>query len=204
MTIYLTPNSDPTMQATTAIANRLLAVDEQKRSGLILCNPHSAEFAGPGAAICNPFQIGYTQIIAIGAPEIVEVSNYDDRQKAYSRRIQWVRWLHKIALEPIATQRAENLFAGFEEFFGSEILTELPPEVLALLAGVLPHTIQFLRSQRLEQERSQGQLGAAVRQSLNVRVIELGDIVAPLNPDSFVTLLTRHTHSDFYPLPCSA
>lgn len=188
----------------TTTVNRLFAVGERKRSGLILCNPHSAEFAGPGAAICNPFQIGYTQIIAIGAPEIVEVSHYDDRQKAYGRRIQWVRWLHKIALEPIATQRAENLLAGFEEFFGSEILTELAPEVLALLAGVLPHTIQLLRSQPLERERSQSQPRATASQSLNVRVIDLEPAIAPLQPDSFVTLLTCHPPTNFYPLPCSA
>ncbi len=204
MTSYLTTDLNPTVQTTTAIAKRLFAVGEQKRSGLILCNPHAAEFAGPGAAICNPCQIGYTQVIAIGTPEIVEVTAHDDRQQAYGRRIQWVRWLHKIVLEPIATHRAENLLAGFEEFFGSEILTELPPELFALLAGVLPHTIQLLRSQRLERERSQVCSASASGNALNVRVITLDDATLPCDADPFATLLTRDRAANFYPFPCSA
>ncbi|MBF2025392.1 MAG: hypothetical protein IGS48_01320 [Oscillatoriales cyanobacterium C42_A2020_001] len=112
-----------------------------------MCKTHYAEFAGPGAAICNPFEYEYGKIIAIGSPEIVEVATHEDRQKAYSRRIQWVRWLHKIVSEQDADHRAENLFAGFEEFFGGNILVGIPTDALALLAGVLPQTIANVRSQ---------------------------------------------------------
>lgn len=126
---------------------RLLAVGEKKRGGLILCKSHYAEFAGPGAAIACPTEQGYSFIIAIGDPEIIEVTTLDDRQRAYGRRIQWVRWLQKIVGHPDPVQRAEKLFSGFEEFFSSEVVSWIPDETLALLAGVLPHTIAAARSQ---------------------------------------------------------
>lgn len=126
---------------------RLLAVGETKRGGLILCKPHYAEFAGPGAAIACLTVPEYSFIIAIGAPELVEITNPSDRQRAYSRRIQWVRWLQKIVSHPDSVQRAEKLFLGFEEFFTGEVVAQIPDEILALLAGVLPQTIAAVRSQ---------------------------------------------------------
>ena len=126
---------------------RLFAVGEQKRSGLILCKSYYAEFAGPGAAIGNLTSQEYVAVIAIGAPEIEEMMTHEDRQKAYSRRIQWIRWLNKIVSGESSVERVEQLFSGFGEFFGNEILAEIPDEVLALLASVLPQTICSFRSQ---------------------------------------------------------
>jgi hypothetical protein len=123
----------------------LLAVGETKRGGLILCKSHYAEFAGPGAAIACPVESGYSSIIAIGDPDLVEVSSPNDRQRAYSQRIQWVRWLQKIVFHPDPVQRAEKLFSGFEEFFSGEVVSRIPDEILALLAGVLPQTISAVR-----------------------------------------------------------
>jgi hypothetical protein len=125
----------------------LLAVGETKRGGLILCKPHYAEFAGPGAAIACLTTPGYSFIVAIGAPDLIEVIDPSDRQRAYSRRIQWVRWLQKIVLHADPVQRAEKLFLGFEEFFSGEVVSQIPDEILALLAGVLPQTIAAVRSQ---------------------------------------------------------
>ncbi|MDX2231241.1 MAG: hypothetical protein NW220_16510 [Leptolyngbyaceae cyanobacterium bins.349] len=191
-------------QNTSFSTRRLLAVGENKRSGLILCKPHYAEFAGPGAAICSPFEANYAQIIAIGSPDIVEVVTYEGRQQAYGRRIQWVRWLHKIVSEVEPNQRAEKLFAGFEEFFGSEVLVGIPNEVLALLAGVLPHTIALLRSQHQDIERGEGQNCPLSINSLDVRVI------TPDYPSGYADRLTAqfltgtHFFNPLNPLPCSA
>lgn len=126
--------------------HRLFAVGETKRGGLILCKSHYAEFAGPGAAIAYPNTPEYSSIIAIGDPELVEVIHPNDRQRAYSRRIQWVRWLQKIVFHPDPVQRAEKLFLGFEEFFGGEVVSQISDEILALLVGVLPQTISAVRS----------------------------------------------------------
>lgn len=125
---------------------QLLAVGEHKRSGLIICKAYHAEFAGPGAVVGTLVEQACVSIIAIGAPEIIPIGTHQQRQTAYSRRIQWMRWLQKIAEHPEPIQRAEKLFASFEEFFGAQALVGLPDQVLALLIGVLPSTIATVRS----------------------------------------------------------
>ncbi|MBW4471966.1 MAG: hypothetical protein KME45_16395 [Stenomitos rutilans HA7619-LM2] len=125
---------------------QLLAVGEHKRSGLIICKAHHAEFAGPGAIVGSPVEQACMSMIAIGAPELTPVVTSKQRQAAYSRRIQWSRWLQKITEHTDATQRAEKLFASFEEFFGAPALMALSDEVLALLIGVMPFTVAAVRS----------------------------------------------------------
>jgi hypothetical protein len=138
--------------APQAEPHKLMAVTEHRKSGLILCQRFHAEFAGPGAAVFTPVEQPYTAVIAIGSPEILAVMTYEDRQKAYSRRIQWIRWLEKIADSPNPIQRAEKLLFSFEAFFDSKVLVSLPDQVLALLAGVLPQTITAVRSQHRHME----------------------------------------------------
>jgi hypothetical protein len=125
----------------------LLAISEQKKSGLILCKEFHAEFAGPGAAVSSLAEQSYQAVIAIGSPELLPVTTIESRRRAYGRRIQWGRWLHKIVEHPDPAMRAERLLAGFEEFFGRQVVISLPSEVLALLAGVFPSTIEQVRLQ---------------------------------------------------------
>ncbi|NJK53224.1 MAG: hypothetical protein HC936_11215 [Leptolyngbyaceae cyanobacterium SU_3_3] len=91
----------------------ILAISEQKKSGLILCKEFHAEFAGPGAAVGSLAEQNYQAVIAIGSPELLAVSTLEDRRRAYGRRIQWGRWLHKIVEHPDPSLRAERLLAGF-------------------------------------------------------------------------------------------
>ncbi len=140
-------------------SRRLLAVSEHRKSGLILCKQFHAEFAGPGAAVFTPVEQPYTAVIAIGSPEIVAVMTHRDRQKAYSRRIQWTRWLEKIADSANAPQRAEKLLNSFEAFFDSNVLVSLPDQILALLAGVLPQTITAVRAQHRALDQGNAALG---------------------------------------------
>lgn len=150
-------NADPLDigQVKPVFDNRLLAVSEQKKSGLILCKAYHAEFAGPGALVGAPIEQGCTQVIAIGSPEIVEVKTPEERQKAYGRRIQWIRWLQKITDHPDPVQRAEKLLSGFEAFFDHQIVASLPDDALGLLVGVLPSTIGAMRSQYRHPEYSE-------------------------------------------------
>jgi hypothetical protein len=127
-------------------SQQLLAVGEHKRSGLIICKAYHAEFAGPGAAVGTLIEPACLSIIAIGAPEIIPVITPKQRQTAYSRRIQWIRWLQKITEHTDAMQRAEKLFASFGEFFGAQALMDLSDDVLALLIGVMPSTVATVRS----------------------------------------------------------
>jgi hypothetical protein len=121
--------------------DRLLAINEYQKSGLILCKSYYAEFAGPGALVSAALEQSCTAIVAIGTPEIIEVVTPKERQKAYGRRIQWMRWLQKITDHPDSGERLEKLLYGFEAFFGRQVVQDLPREALALLVGVLPHTV---------------------------------------------------------------
>ncbi|MBE9013792.1 hypothetical protein IQ250_26750 [Pseudanabaenaceae cyanobacterium LEGE 13415] len=125
----------------------LFAISEHKKSGLILCKQYHAEFAGPGAAVNCAVEPAYRAVIAIGSPELIATTTFEDRRRAYGRRIQWGRWLQRIVEQPDPMVRAEKLLAGFEEFFGRQVVVGLPSEVLALLAGVFPGTIEQVRSQ---------------------------------------------------------
>ncbi|MCY7407022.1 MAG: hypothetical protein LH631_06500 [Alkalinema sp. CAN_BIN05] len=123
----------------------LLMVGEQKKSGLILCKEFHAEFVGPGAALCSPVEQPYKAVIAIGSPDIMATSNTMDRSRAYGLRIQWSRWLYRIADQDNPIDRVEKLLAGLEGFFGRSVVMSLPIEVLALLVGVFPHTVEQVK-----------------------------------------------------------
>ncbi len=123
----------------------LLMVGEQKKSGLILCREFHAEFAGPGAALCSPAEQPYKAVIAIGSPDIRPASDIADRSRAYRLRIQWSRWLYRIADQDNPIDRVERLLAGLEGFFGRSVVMSLPSEVLALLVGVLPQTVEQVK-----------------------------------------------------------
>ncbi|MEB3293591.1 MAG: hypothetical protein VKJ24_10560 [Synechococcales bacterium] len=135
--LNLPPSHDPSLP--------LLAISERRKSGLILCKAFHAEFVGPGAAINSSVEQPYQAIIAIGSPELVPAVSLEERRKAYGLRIQWGRWLYKIADQTDSVQRVEKLFAGFEGFFGRQVVMRLPSEVLAMLVGVLPSTIDQIR-----------------------------------------------------------
>ncbi len=132
----------------------LLAISEQKKSGLILCKEFHAEFAGPGAVVGSLVEPHYRAVIAIGSPQLISIKSLDDRRRAYGRRIQWGRWLQKIVDNPDPTLRAERLLAGFEEFFGRQVVISLPSDVLAMLVGVFPGTIDAVRAQHWHPEKS--------------------------------------------------
>ncbi len=124
----------------------LLMVGERKKSGLILCKEFHAEFAGPGAALCSPVEQPYKAVIAIGSPDIMTTHSASDRSRAYGLRIQWSRWLYRIADQENPVDRVDKLLAGLEEFFGRSVVMSLPTEVLALLVGVLPQTVDQVKA----------------------------------------------------------
>lgn len=146
---------DPAIRSEVALsAEPLVAISEQKKSGIILCKEFHAEFAGPGAIIDSLVEPQYQSIILIGSPELIPIESFDDRRKAYGRRIQWGRWLQRIIKNPDPTLRAERLLAGFEEFFGRQVVVSLTSDVLALLAGVFPSTIDAIRAQHWHPSKS--------------------------------------------------
>ena len=145
----LTPTVAPTPSGLNA---SLLMVGERKKSGLILCKEFHAEFAGPGAALGSPVEQPYRAVIAIGSPDIETATSSHDRCRAYGLRIQWGRWLYTISDHEDPIVRVEKLVAGFEGFFGRAVVMSLPSEVMALLVGVLPSTVEQVK-QRYSSDR---------------------------------------------------
>lgn len=141
------PMAQSGLERMTALPNPLMAIGEQRKSGLILCKHYHAEFAGPGAVVGSPVEENYRAVVSIGSPNMVLLETHEERQRAYSRRIQWGRWLQRIVDNPDPIQRAEWLFTSFEEFFNYQVAANLPDPILALMIGVFPQTIQSVRSQ---------------------------------------------------------
>lgn len=123
------------------------AVSAHRRTGLILCKPFHAEFAGPGAAVGRPNDFDCHTAIAIGVRSaLVELVTLEERQDAYRRRIQWMYWLRKLMDHRDPYQRAESLLASFDAFFEPETVATLPFEVLAALSGVFPQTMERVKA----------------------------------------------------------
>jgi hypothetical protein len=169
----------------------LFAISEHKKSGLILCKQYYAEFAGPGAAVNCAVEPAYRAVIAIGSPELIATTTFENRRRAYGRRIQWGRWLQKIVEHPDPIIRAEKLLAGFEEFFGRQVVIGLPNEVLGLLAGVFPGTIEQVRSQHWRSSKNATVPFLPGSDQLKVTTISLNTQEIPAVP-----LLTTATVSE--------
>ena len=171
----------------------LLAISEQKKSGLILCKEFHAEFAGPGAVVGSLVEPHYRAVIAIGSPQLISIKSLDDRRRAYGRRIQWGRWLQKIVDNSDPTLRAERLLAGFEEFFGRQVVISLPSEVLAMLVGVFPGTIDAVRAQHWHPGKPGHPASLSSSDQLKVTTITLN---GGLQKAAEVPLLTTATISE--------
>lgn len=126
-------------------SEELLIVNSRRRNGLIICKQYYAEFAGPGAAVGGKFDVDCQQIIPVGELSLVYPANAEERQKAYLIRRQWIRLTYQLTDNSLPLQRAQMILNQFENYFGDEIIQQIPDEAFALLVGVLPHTVRSLR-----------------------------------------------------------
>lgn len=126
-------------------SEELLIVNSRRRNGLIICKRYYAEFAGPGAAVGGGFDGDCQQIIPVGELSLVSPVTPEERQKAYLIRRQWIRLTHQLTDNAVPLQRAQMILNQFENYFGNEIIKQIPDEAFALLVGVLPHTVRSLR-----------------------------------------------------------
>jgi hypothetical protein len=120
-------------------------ISPHRRNGLILCRDYHAEFIGPGAVVGRIEDDGCKSIIAIGTLELLPIDGEQSLQDAYRRRIQWSYWLNKITQTPSPEARAAELLSSFDAFFEPEVVSTLPVDLLAMLIGVLPHTMAAVR-----------------------------------------------------------
>ncbi|MFM2431216.1 MAG: hypothetical protein RLZZ511_2429 [Cyanobacteriota bacterium] len=127
-------------------AGQLLAVDSQRRGGLIVMKSFHAEFAGPGAAFGSVFDQDCVAVLPVGDFAAAVPGSQEDRQKAYLIRRQWIRLIQQITDNPDAHDRVVTLLNQFNNYFDWHTVSQLPDEAFALMVGVLPQTVTQVRS----------------------------------------------------------
>lgn len=126
-------------------SGQLLMVNSRRRNGLIIYKRFHAEFAGPGAAIGSFFDVDCQRAVPVGDLSLVYPETQEERQNAYKIRRQWIRLTQQLTDNPVPLQRAQMILNQFENYFGAEMVAQLPDESFALLVGVLPQTIRMMR-----------------------------------------------------------
>ncbi|WP_421658561.1 hypothetical protein [Leptothermofonsia sp. ETS-13] len=126
-------------------SGQLLVVNSRRRNGLIIYKRFHAEFAGPGAAVGSFFDVDCARVVPVGDLSLVYPESQEERQKAYLIRRQWIRLTQQLTDNPVPLQRAQMILNQFDNYFGPEIVAELPDEAFALLVGVLPQTVRMMR-----------------------------------------------------------
>ncbi len=127
-------------------AKELLMINPRRKNGLIIYKKYHAEFAGPGAIVGGQFDLGATNVLAVGNVSLVYPQNSQEKKQAYKMRRQWVRLTKQIIDNPQPTERAQVILNQFEHWFDVETVADLPDEAFALLVGVLPQTIRKVRN----------------------------------------------------------
>jgi hypothetical protein len=123
-----------------------MMVNSRKRNGLILVKSFHAEFAGPGSAIGGDFDRDCQKIIAVGDLSVAAPGSQEERQKAYLIRRQWIRLANQITEHQLPADRVKMMLQQFENYFAMETVKALPDEAFAMLVGVLPRTVNRVRS----------------------------------------------------------
>lgn len=153
-TLTRRPISQPTEILSQLQSGQLLRVCGQRGSAIIICHPHHAELAGPGAAVGGVFDIKCSRVIPVGKVSIVHPTSHKERQEAYALRQRWILFTQKAMGSWVPLQRARNLLMLLEKYFEPSLIDELPDEVLAQLIGVLPRTIGMVRQSLKPQQSS--------------------------------------------------
>ncbi|MDB9372246.1 hypothetical protein [Nodularia sphaerocarpa] len=126
-------------------SGKVFVVNSRKRNGLILFKRYHAEFAGPGAAVGGNYDLDCERVLPIGNLSFFTPESYEERQKAYLIRRQWIRLIKQITEHPLPQQRVQKIVDQFEQYFPLPMVAQMPDIAFALLVGVLPQTVSIVR-----------------------------------------------------------
>ncbi|MBE9005901.1 hypothetical protein IQ259_12790 [Fortiea sp. LEGE XX443] len=126
-------------------SGKVFIINSRKRNGLILFKRYHAEFAGPGAAVGGDYDSDCQIAMRVGNLSLLIPESYEERQKAYLIRRQWIRLIKQITENSVPQQRVQKILDQFEQYFTSEMVADLPDAAFALLVGVLPQTVGIVR-----------------------------------------------------------
>ncbi|HBB34327.1 MAG TPA: hypothetical protein DDZ80_13590 [Cyanobacteria bacterium UBA8803] len=139
------PIVQPTDILTQLQTGQLLRVNGDRGNAIIICHRHHAELAGPGAVVGGPFDLDCNRVIPIGNISLVYPESRRDRQKGYVLRQRWILFTQHAMQSYVPLQRAKTMLILLHKYFDSEVIDQLPDEVIAQLVGVLPKTVEMLR-----------------------------------------------------------
>lgn len=114
----------------------MYAISTAYRNGIILCKRSQTEFIGPGAAVSQDLDPDLWGAIALGNLDLRPIATLAEQRQAYQFRSHWSRWLQQTTNSNNSLHNALNLMAGFDAFFGSQLIRSLPLTILARLAAV--------------------------------------------------------------------
>ena len=126
-------------------SGQVFVVNSRNHNGLILFKRYHAEFAGPGAAVGGNYDSDCERVLPIGNLSLLTPETYEERQKAYLIRRQWIRLIKQITENPLHQQRVQKILDQFEQYFPLPMVAQMPDIVFALLVGVLPQTVGIVR-----------------------------------------------------------
>ncbi|WP_216351317.1 hypothetical protein [Leptolyngbya sp. 'hensonii'] len=127
-------------------SGQFLAIPENCRGGLIVEKKFYADLVGPGAAVGAFFDSHCTNIYLVGQVRLWAPTTYFDQQQAFRKRMACNRRLQTISHEPSSMVRAHEMLMLLYQWLGAEEAAAIPSEWVARLAGVLPKTVDLVKS----------------------------------------------------------
>lgn len=148
------PSHTTSVSAATPISlfqsGQLLALKPDCHGGLILHKGFYADFVGPGAAVGGSFDIKCTSVYVAGVVEFNVPETFAERQEAFKNRLNYIKLLEQIALEPSSPRRAQLILQQLCEWLGETEAHKIPRELVAKLAGLHPVQKQWRSSSNSE------------------------------------------------------
>jgi hypothetical protein len=126
-------------------SGQFLSLTNDCQGGIILQKRFYADFAGPGAAFGSSFDVDCTSVYVIGAVKFSALSIYSDRQQAFKKRMAYCDRLQKITRLEDPLKRAFSILEQLYHWVGAQETEKIPDELVAMLAGLLPQTIELVK-----------------------------------------------------------
>ncbi|MBL1175718.1 hypothetical protein [Pantanalinema sp. GBBB05] len=121
---------------------QLLCIVPNFQVGLILQQPHYAEFVGVGAIVGGSFDIKCKSIYAIGNVDFSVPTTYRERQRGFQLRMNYMKQQQAITSIPSPLKRACLMVQQLCGWIGTTEARQIPNDLVAQLVGVLPRTVE--------------------------------------------------------------
>ncbi len=137
-------------------SGQLLAIQPNCRGGLILQRSFYADLIGPGSAVGGYFDVKCKSVYLLGDLKFYVPTTYEDRRLAVQKRVNCIKKQQSIVLVPSAVERAEMIIDVICRWLGRAEAQNIPHELIAQLAGVLPKTATLAWQKYLEKAIAKG------------------------------------------------